>query len=118
MALDLSGALPQMICADGTCELSWRLADQNIDIGERVHAILVLMMAKSKTAREREAVTRLAELMYESLSKLPESEQRARMAKIEKLNNSRKSSPKRPSTVRNLPETPRAATVRRKRAHL
>jgi hypothetical protein len=76
------------------------------------------MKANGKTARERVAVKVLAEMMYESLSKLPEAEQQARMARIQKLKTARKSNPKRPPTARNLPENSRPAATRRKRAHL
>jgi len=43
------------------------------------------MKPKAKIARERKAVKRLAEMMYESLSKLPESEHQVRMASIQTL---------------------------------
>jgi hypothetical protein len=43
------------------------------------------MKPKTKIARERAAVKRLAEMMYESLSKLPESEHQVRMASIQTL---------------------------------
>ena len=43
------------------------------------------MKPKTKITRERAAVERLAGIMYESLSKLPEAEQQARMLSIQKL---------------------------------
>ena len=78
------------------------------------------MRAKTKSARQREAADKIADIMVACLSRLPEDEQERRVKAIEAISvapSSRGNTSKRASTPRILPERSPAGAARRKRAH-
>jgi len=65
--------------------------------------------------KKRDGARRVAELIYQSLRKLPEEERQARVKAIQKIKVSRRSTSKRPSTQANLRESSPRAAIRHKR---
>lgn len=74
------------------------------------------MSVNTKLDKESKAAKRIAEMMYESLRKLPEDERKTRVKAIQKIKISRRSSPKRTSTQASLRESLPHAAIRHKRA--
>jgi hypothetical protein len=74
------------------------------------------MPTNSKLAKEREGANKIAEMLYESLRKLPEEERQARVKAIQKIKISRRSTSKHPATQMSLRGSSPRVTARRKRA--